>query len=572
MHEPRGIWYTAVTGIWQTVWLESVPATSIERLTVTPDADRGVIRVSADLRGQRRQARLKVAVVSDQKEVAQQIGDKDSVEVAIPRPKLWSPDQPFLYDLKVSLVEGDRLLDQVDSYCALRKIEFRQAADGFNRMLLNNQPLFQYGPLDQGWWPDGLYTPPSDAALLADVQTMKDVGFNMIRKHVKVEPARFYYHCDLLGLLVWQDMPSGMQRGKPHGVRGGQAADVNFAPEEAQQFRAELKEMIDSLKHFPSIVVWVPFNEGWGQHKTNEILRWTAEYDPTRLVDGPSGWEDRGYGHLKDLHRYPGPDMFAPVSDRVSVLGEFGGLGWPIEGHLWQQKANWGYRTYQSQAELRDNYRQLTLQLRELIGKGLAAAVYTQLTDVEIEVNGLLTYDREVLKLDQKELAAWHKSLYGPPPVFRDLLATSQKQPQTWRYTTSKPSENWFAPDFDDASWQSGPGGFGTSQTPGTVVRTEWNTPDIWVRRSFDLAQMPLGEVMLRVHHDEDAEIYLNGVLAAKLTGYVTFYKLASLSEAGRAALRPGRNVLAIHCRQTGGGQYIDAGLVTLEEPKAAGP
>jgi hypothetical protein len=322
------------------------------------------------------------------------------------------------------------------------------------------------------------------------------------------------------------------------------------------------------LSHFPSIVVWVPFNEGWGQHNTNEILAWNAKYDPTRLVDGPSGWQDRGFGHLKDLHRYPGPDMFAPISNRVSVLGEFGGLGWPLAGHLWQQQANWGYRTYQSKEELRENYRLLMLQLRTLIPKGLAAAVYTQLTDVEIEVNGLLTYDRQVPKLDQPELAAWHKQLHGPPPITRDLLSTSQMQPQTWRYTTNKPAENWFAADFDDASWQSGPGGFGTSQTPGAVVRTEWTSPDIWIRRTFELSDAPKGDVLLRIHHDEGAEVYLNGIPAAKLTGFVTLYKLASLSEAARASLRSGRNVLAIHCHQTGGGQYIDAGLVTLEEPR----
>jgi hypothetical protein len=363
-------------------------------------------------------------------------------------------------------------------------------------------------------------------------------------------------------------MPSGMQRGKPHQVRRGQPADVVFSPEESQQFRAELKEMMDSLGHFPSIVVWVPFNEGWGQHETNEVLRWTAQHDPSRLVGGPSGWEDRGFGHLKDLHRYPGPDMFAPVSDRVSVLGEFGGLGWPIEGHLWQQKANWGYRTYQSQAELRDNYRQLMLELRELIGKGLAAAVYTQLTDVEIEVNGLLTYDREVLKLDKEELAGWHKALHAPPPVIRELVATSQRQPHAWRYTTDRPAENWFAADFDDASWQSGPAGFGTSETPGTAVRTQWTSPDIWIRRSFALSERPTGEVLLRIHHDEDAEVYLNGVLATKVTGFVTRYKLATISDAARATLKAGRNVLAIRCHQTGGGQYVDAGLVTLEEPR----
>ena len=238
----------------------------------------------------------------------------------------------------------------------------------------------------------------------------------MLRKHIKVEPARLYHHCDRLGLLVWQDMPSAMAAGRKQAIGPNQPTDAEFTPEEKAQFQRELKAMIDHLSVFPCIVVWVPFNEGWGQHDTNDILKWVAQYDPTRLVDGPSGWTDRGFGHLKDMHNYPGPGMFPAMPERVSVLGEFGGLGLPLKGHLWKETDNWGYRTFKTPEELRHNYHQLLLRLQPLIGKGLSAAVYTQTTDVEVEVNGLMTYDREVIKLDVKETAAWHKTLLATSP------------------------------------------------------------------------------------------------------------------------------------------------------------
>src|SRR5262249_52947421 len=282
-----------------------------------------------------------------------------------------------------------------------------------------------------------------------DLKVLKDLGFNMLRKHIKVEPARLYYHCDKLGLLVWQDMPSGMGAGRKQGIGANSPTDAEFTAEEKSEFRKELKAMIDHLSVFPCIVVWVPFNEGWGQHDTNDILKWVTEYDPTRLVDGPSGWTDRGFGHMKDMHSYPGPNMFPPMPQRVSVLGEFGGLGLPLKGHLWKDSDNWGYRTYKSTHELRENYRQLMLRLHPLIGKGLSAAVYTQTTDVEVEVNGLMTYDREVVKFDVKETAGWHKALFGPPPEMRTLVETSEKTAQKWRYTTTKPADDWFKAEFD---------------------------------------------------------------------------------------------------------------------------
>jgi hypothetical protein len=452
-------------------------------------------------------------------------------------------------------------VDEVESYFAFRTIAVGKDEKGVPRMLLNGKPVFQIGPLDQGWWPDGLLTPPSDEAMAYDLKVLKDLGFNMLRKHIKVEPARLYYHCDRLGLLVWQDMPSAMGAGRKHQVNPNQATDAVFTAEEKAQFRTELKAMIDHLSVFPCIVVWVPFNEGWGQHDTNDVLKWVTEYDPTRLVDGPSGWTDRGYGHMKDMHSYPGPNMFPTMPERVSVLGEFGGLGLPLKGHLWKDTDNWGYRTYKTTDELRQNYRALMLKLHPLIGKGLSAAVYTQTTDVEVEVNGLMTYDREVLKFDAKETAAWHKALFGPPPEMRPVVETSEKVAQKWRYTTTKPADDWFKPEFDDRDWPEGDGGFGTAGTPGAIVRTEWKTDDIWLRRSFELKAVPTGEILLRLHHDEDADIYINGVLAARVSGFVTEYGPVPMSADARKALKPGKNVLAVKCHQTKGGQYIDVGL-----------
>jgi hypothetical protein len=309
----------------------------------------------------------------------------------------------------------------------------------------------------------------------------------------------------------------------------------------------------------------VPFNEGWGQFKTNEILRWTKELDPARLVDGPSGWTDRGGGDMRDLHSYPGPGM-PPLEDkRASVLGEFGGLGLPLAGHLWLDKGNWGYRTYKNREDLAAAYRDLIRRLRFLQGDGLAAAVYTQTTDVEIEVNGLLTYDRAVVKLPE-DIAQLHKQLYGPPPKVRTLVPTSEAEPQTWKYTTAKPKDEWIKPEFDDAAWATGTAGFGTRGTPGTVVRTEWKTSDIWARRTFELKSAKADGLALRIHHDEDAEVYLNGQKVAAVTGYTVSYVLVPLDDKAVKALRPGRNTLAVHCRQTGGGQYIDIGLAEVQE------
>jgi len=417
--DPKSIWYTAVSGIWQTVWTEKVPETYVNDLQMTPDLDGKRLQLVVDCSGG-------VATSSDKapsscsdnftatatlrgKKVGSASGKAgETASIALDQVEPWSPDSPTLYDLDIKLDSGDR----VTSYFGMRRIEVAKDAAGYNRLFLNHHPVFQIGPLDQGWWPDGLYTPPTDDAIRFDIQTLKSLGFNMLRKHVKVEPARYYYWCDKLGLMIWQDMPSAMRGDRGMGVKKGSPSDAVFPAEDAANFNRELKALFSNLRNTTSIVGWVPFNEGWGQHDTNAILKMVKDLDPSRLVDGPSGWEDRGFGDMKDMHEYPGPDMFPTQSDRASVLGEFGGLGFPVEGHLWwTNKRNWGYRTYHSQAELESAYQNVIEKLTPLVKAGLAAAVYTQTTDVEGEVNGLMTYDRKLLKIPAEKVAAKHRAL-----------------------------------------------------------------------------------------------------------------------------------------------------------------
>lgn len=553
---PNGIWYTSVTGIWQTVWAEPVPVVAIDALSLVPDIDAGVLQVTASVAGSAASARVEAVAFDGIREVGQGRGRPgEPFTIAIPGAKLWSPDSPTLYTLKVGLVAGanDARSDEVASYFAMRKSSLCRDAEGVQRLCLNNTPLFQVGLLDQGWWPDGLYTAPTDSALRYDIEVTKRLGFNMARKHVKVEPDRWYYWADRLGLLVWQDMPSTT-------LRGTRSLDS------AQQFERELKALIDSRRNHPSIVMWVPFNEGWGQYDTPRITAWVKAYDPSRLVNNASGWTDAKVGDVIDSHAYPGPAAPKPEAARAAVLGEFGGLGLPLAGHLWQKEANWGYRTFKTQPALTDAYATLLQRVHPLIRHpGLSAAVYTQTTDVEIEVNGLLTYDRQILKVDEARVRAANLNLLTPPPIVRMLVPTSEDAGLEWRYTTVQPDTAWFESGFEDGSWQRGPGGFGTRATPGSVVRTEWNTSDIWIRRAFDV---PSGEAPVNpqwlLHHDEDVEIYLNGILVEKIGGYTSHYEMVPLSVEARSALRPGRNTLAVHCRQTAGGQYLDAGLVDL--------
>jgi hypothetical protein len=424
------------------------------------------------------------------------------------------------------------------------------------RLRLNGRPLFHVGTLDQGFWPDGLYTAPSDEALRFDIELTRALGFNAIRKHVKVEPDRWYHWADRLGVLVWQDMPSGdafTETGR---------SEIDRNPESAAIFEAELLRLVEGRGNHPSVVVWVLFNEGWGQYDTARLTRRVRELDPTRLVDSASGWNDLGTGDIHDVHAYPGPAAPPPEPQRAAVLGEFGGLGLPVEGHTWS-RSSWGYRGVDDGPDLARQYERLLRGVWELHEDGLAAAFYTQITDVETECNGLVTYDRAVVKADAARIAAANR---GEVPRLVPVVATARTEAATWKYTLERPPAGWERPEFDDSAWRSGPGGFGTAGVPGAIVRSEWSGPEIWLRRTFRLETVP-GGLVLEVHHDEDAEISINGVLAARLPGYTTLYEDLEIAPGALAALRTGaaENVLAVHCRQTFGGQYIDVGLARRE-------
>lgn len=406
---PEGIWYTPVTGIWQTVWLEQVPSSGISSVVVEGDLETETAAITVNSYASSQKLRVVVQATLDGAVVGTASGwPNEPVQMSLDAVRPWSPENPALYDISVKLMLDGKLIDEVQSYFALRTIERRRDANGVLRMFLNGSPYFMIGPLDQGWWPDGLYIAATDDALRFDVEATQKLGYNMARKHIKVEPERWYYWCDKLGLMVWQDMPSGFVVGQAIPPRAVEDTVLDDAA--TSNFLIELDGMVEALKAHPCIVCWVPFNEGWGQHDTNAILQRVKNADPTRLVNGPSGWEDRGYGDMIDMHNYPGPGMFEVMESRISVLGEFGGLAFSVPGHLWWDR-NFGYRSFGTREDLVRQYIRLMKRVYWLKSQGLAAAVYTQTTDVEGEINGLLTYDRAVWKLLPEEIEPWHNRI-----------------------------------------------------------------------------------------------------------------------------------------------------------------
>ena len=435
--KPRGCFYTRVSGIWQTVWMETVPETYIESYKCVTDIDKGEVRFDFKVVGSELDEEVEIDVYDGDTRVA-------SVEKSINKPvtvkmpknfKLWSPESPNLYTFKVKYEN-----DSFSGYFGMRKFEKRKDSNGYLRFFLNNSPCFLMGTLDQGWWPDGLLTPPSEEAMAYDIKVLKDCGFNTLRKHIKVEPLQYYALCDKMGILVIQDLPSGS------GSHKNPMAAATTARYHLQ--RAELKEMMDTLRNVPSIVMWCPYNEGWtqpGEFLTHSTLDFVRRYDRTRLVNGPSGcwdweggnilpkgwaWNNRVFTAHKpageceaadtvDMHIYRGPAMFDANDRRISFLGEYGGLGHPVEGHLWKAskdgKGNWGYggiNDTKTREGLEKTYLNLLDKVEELAKKGLGGAIYTQTTDVEVEINGILTYDRKVIKFNPETLKSAHSRLY----------------------------------------------------------------------------------------------------------------------------------------------------------------
>ena len=423
---PGSIWYTSTTGIWQTVWIEPVNKSYIASFRTVTNADNGTIIFKTDVKNADAGSLL-FKILKEGRTIATATGKANNeTTLQIKDPLLWSPDKPFLYDITIELKNNNKTVDKVKSYTGIRKISIGKTADGFTRMLLNNEFIYQNGPLDQGFWPDGIYTPPTEDAMVYDLRMIKKMGFNMLRKHVKVENRIFYYWCDKLGILVWQDMPSGDES------ISGNLPDIKKSKEATIQFELELKRMIETKYNHPSIIMWVPFNEGWGQFETGRITGLIADYDPTRLVNSSSGWTDRGTGNINDIHHYPDPAVQPAEENRAIVLGEFGGLGLPLQGHTWEQK-NWGYRNMDDTLQLLSRYESYFDMVHRFIKEnGLSATIYTQTTDVETETNGLMTYDRKINKMGiENVFKANHNiippSITSPVRMFTDEYTVELK-------------------------------------------------------------------------------------------------------------------------------------------------
>ena len=557
---PGGIMYTSTSGIWQSVWMEPVQSLHIEKYTVVPDIDNSTVNVKVMTAGGR-SAKAVIAVKDGKKVVSTIEADANKeVTLSVPNAKWWSPESPFLYDLDIKLVSGNETVDAVSGYFGMRKISL--AKDGTHtRMFLNNEPIFHIGPLDQGFWPDGIYTAPTDEALLYDIQVTKQMGFNMIRKHIKVEPRRWYYHCDRLGMLVWQDMPSGASY-------GGVGIDKS-------QFKKELTAMVENLYNAPSIIMWIIFNESQGRHDVDALVNHVRSLDGSRLInlDSQYGTHSTYIGDVWDVHHYPNPAFIScPNKDIANVCGEYGGLKYKESGHIWGS-GDWGYATMNSREELLNTYGAYVDELvrfRDFFGMG--GAVYTQITDVEIEINGLMTYDRAVVKVDVEKMAEYNSRLVDAYNRYTTnvIIANAMEGGEMWKMTTTKPADDWYKAGFDDSSWKESKSGFGTSNTPNAVVGTVWNTEDIWIRKKFRLdgmnRQMADSLIMLMTH-DEDCEIYINDKLLASYTGYDNNYSVVEFTKAVKdALLYDADNTIAVHCHQTYGGQFIDLGIYLVKK------
>ncbi len=415
VENPNGIWYTPVTGIWQTVWLEPVSKAHIASLRTLPDIDSNTLSVTALTEGVAPDASITTSVVvkDNGKVVAQGKSiNNQTVEIEMPDDvKLWSPDAPNLYDMEITLTRNGQVVDKVNSYAAMRKFSTIRDDKGLVRLALNNKPIFQFGPLDQGWWPDGLYTAPTHEAMVYDLDKTKELGYNMLRKHIKVEPATWYTYCDRNGIIVWQDMPSGDAEHEWQMRDYYKGVEPERSAESEANYRKEWKEIMDCLYSYPCIGMWIPFNERWGQFKTVDIAEWTKQYDPSRPVNPASGGNFFRTGDVLDVHSYPHPEMYLFDAKRANVIGEYGGIGLALKDHLWWNDRNWGYVQFNTPKDVTDKYEEYINMLYESVPRGVTGAVYTQTTDVEGEVNGLLTYDRKVTKVEKDRAAKLNRKL-----------------------------------------------------------------------------------------------------------------------------------------------------------------
>jgi len=575
----EGCVYTRTTGLWQTVWLEAVGETYLREFSLVPDLDNGRVAFTGKLDGLTPGTKVRLVAKADGKVVGEETVDaawQTTATVAIKNPRPWSPETPFLYDLTIEIVRDGKAVDAVQSYFGLRKISIQG-----NRFLINDRPIFQRLVLDQGFYPDGIYTAPSDEALKRDIELSMAAGFNGARLHQKVFEPRLLYWADRLGYLVWGEYPSW-------GLNLGDATAVGFAAQ-------EWKEIVLRDRNHPSLIGWCPLNEtGGGDHPAaaQALLSATQTMDPTRPFLDTSGY----------VHLYPATDVYdchdytqdpAAFKARYEMFGltgvdpwnnnlsdprsayrgqpyfvsEYGGIRLKTDRDTGE---GWGYGETDLQ-EFLARYKGLTDVL--LDNPNMFGFCYTQLTDIEQEQNGIYFYDREpkydpaLVKAINAREAAYETQ--GPRTMrlaWRTLVPTSEEAPQEWRYTTEAPPEGWEKPAFDDGAWQTGPGGFGTATTPGAVVGTTWDGDDIWIRRTFRLDEWDAEMAFLQIHHDEDAEVYVNGKQIATFAGYTTDYVPHEATKALKEALKVGDNTLAVHCKQTIGGQFIDVGIRIAED------
>lgn len=562
---PGGIMYTSASGIWQQAWLEPVDVSGVSSLQIVPDVDNSQLRLTVNTFAT--SGVTVMATVSSNSVVISSVSGNAQAELNIPvsNPQLWSPENPFLYDLQVSVIHGGMTNDSVTSYFGMRKISLN-VVNGVPKIFLNNKAYFGMGPLDQGFWPDGIYTAPTDAALKYDLQQEKALGFNTVRKHIKVERQRWYYWADKLGLMVWQDMPScNSYTGNP-----------NPPAVDPVQFQTELSAMVTNHWNSPCIIMWDIFNEaqgqagsgnGVGQASTASLVQLVRTLDSSRLVNQASGGSYFGVGDILDNHSYPDPGD-PTSSTQAPVDGEFGGIAWHVPGHLWNPAlAGDGYLLASSTddiATLYDGHINEAVNFKSDANGGLNAAIYTQITDVENECNGLMTYDR-LVKPDPDKIAISNQKAITGRLIVTSVVPTSQTVPQTWLWTTNTPAANWYASNFDASAWSTGVGGFGTAD-PNVAPNTAWNTPGyIYLRRTFNpgaLTTQQISDLAFTLYHDEDVAIYINGVFAGSASGYSTAYINLAMTPQAQAAIIPnGINVLAVSCHQTVGGQFIDVGI-----------
>jgi hypothetical protein len=515
--------YTATSGIWQTVWLEPTNEVAIESIKIIPNIDNGTISLQTKVVGATQGARIKIQAFDQGKEIASSIAAiGEPVSLQLNQPKLWSPTNPFLYDFKLSLINDGKVVDEVSSYFGMRKISMGRDQEGYMRILLNNEIIYQLGPLDQGYWPDGILTPASDQALRYDIAYLKKIGANMDRMHMKVQPERWYYHCDQLGILIWQDMVSPTK-----------FIDTksNLNPSD---FELEHNITVDQLYNHPSIIQWVLFNESWGQYDTERLTAALKAKDPTRLVINASGWHDKKVGDIRDFHDYtihPAVALVNKNDDRAMVLGEAGGIDLLIPGHLWTPdlkggtkiKTDWSIDfkkgIVKSSDELIEKYKILLDDLFQLKKYGLNAVVYTQISDVEDEISGWMTYDRKVSKLPETTFAALHEQFFKPTMTGKFILPLSINEPQQWNYSFTAPSNDWIK-NLMLSDFKTGMAPFGIESNNVHKVNTPWNTNSLFLNKEFTLSSVP-SKLSLIACNTGITDVYINGAYVMQFNNFL---------------------------------------------------